>query len=50
MAGLTNLYLAYTFIWVGIFAFMLKLYMDQVKLARELKVLKEVSDGKRGPA
>ena len=47
MAALTNLYLAYTFIWLGIFAFMLKMYMDQRRLDRELALLKEVLDGRK---
>jgi CcmD family protein len=47
MADLTYLYAAYTFIWLGIFAFMLKLYMDTRRLGREIAVLEEVLDGKR---
>ncbi len=47
MAELTYLYVAYTIIWAGSFLYILKLHMDQKKLKRELKVLREVIHGRK---
>ena len=45
---LTYLYAAYSIIWVGVFAFVLKLFMTQKKLEREMEALKEAMDDRRG--
>ena len=41
------LYAAYTIIWAGIFVYILKLHMAQKKLKRDMRMLKEVLDGRR---
>ena len=38
-------YIAYTIIWVGIFAYVLRIFLDQQRLTREVEVLKEVVEG-----
>ena len=40
-------YIAYTIIWAGVFAYVLRILFDQQRLAREVEVLKEVVDGGR---
>jgi CcmD family protein len=47
MSDLVYLYAAYTVVWVGIFGYLLWLHMEQRRLARDLNILKEVSDGQR---
>ena len=37
-------YLAYAVIWGGLFLYLLKLHFDQLRLARDVELLKEVSD------
>lgn len=48
MSDLIYLYGAYTIIWAGLFLYIIKLHLDQKKLKRELKLLKEIVDGKKG--
>ena len=45
---LTYLYAAYSIIWAGVFAFVLKLFMTQKKLEREMDALKEAMNDGRG--
>lgn len=47
MSDLIFLYVGYTVIWAGVFFYVLKLHQSQKKLKRELKMLKEVIDGRR---
>lgn len=47
MSELTYLYVGYSVIWGLTFVYLLKIFMDQKKLAREMKMLKEVADGRR---
>lgn len=47
MSDLVYLYAAYTVIWVGLFLYVFKLHTQQKKLRRELKMLREVLDGRR---
>lgn len=48
MSDLYFLYGAYTIVWVGLFIYMIKLNFDQRKLKREIKLLKEIVNGKKG--
>ena len=50
MDDIVFLYLAYSVIWIGLFLYIFKIYLDQRRMSREIKVLKEVVDGagKRG--
>jgi len=41
-------YIAYTIIWFGVFVYMVKMHNDQKRLAREIEVLEEVLDARRG--
>ncbi len=47
MSDMMYLYAAYTVIWVGLFLYVFKLHTHQKKLRRELKMLREVLDGRR---
>ena len=42
MSDLTYLYGAYTFIWLGVFFYIVKLHLTQRKLDKEIKMLKEI--------
>jgi CcmD family protein len=48
MDDIVYFYIAYTIIWFGIFVYMVKMHADQRRLAREIEVLEEVLDVKRG--
>ena len=48
MDDIAYFYIAYTIIWFGIFVNMVKMHNDQRRLAREIEVLEEVLDAKRG--
>jgi CcmD family protein len=48
MDDITYFYIAYTIIWFGIFVYMVKMHNDQQRLAREIEVLEEVLDARRG--
>jgi len=48
MTELMNLYVAYSIIWVGLFLYIIKIHLDQRKLLKEIKLLKETIDGKKG--
>ena len=41
-------YIAYTIIWFGVFVYMVKMHNDQRRLVREIEVLEEVLDARRG--
>lgn len=41
-------YIAYTIIWFGVFVYMVKMHNDQQRLTREIEVLEEVLDARRG--
>lgn len=45
MTDLVYLYAAYTIIWAGIFFYILKMHLEQRKLKKEVKMLKEIADG-----
>ena len=47
MDDITYMYIGYSIIWGLTFVYLLKITMDQKKLAREMKMLKEVADGRR---
>ena len=47
MDELVALYIAYTVIWAGLFGYMAYMHMVQAKLARELKLLKELVKKKK---
>ena len=47
MSDLLYLYGAYTIVWAGLFIYIIKLHLDQRKLRKELKLLKEIVDGKK---
>ena len=47
MSDMMYLYIAYTVIWAGIFLYIFRLHTNQKKLKRELRMLKEVMDGRR---
>jgi CcmD family protein len=47
MSEMIYLYVAYTVIWAGTFLYVLRLYNNQKKLRRELKMLKGALDGGR---
>ena len=49
MDDITYMYIGYSIIWGLTFVYLLKITMDQKKLAREMKMLKEVVDGRRKP-
>jgi CcmD family protein len=41
-------YIAYTIIWFGVFVYMVKMHNDQRRLAREIEVLEEELNARRG--
>jgi len=47
MSDLIYLYAAYTIIWAGVFLYILKLHLAQNKLKNEIKMLREILDGKK---
>ena len=47
IADLIYLYAAYSIIWVGIFLYIVKLHTAQKKIENELKMLKEILNGKK---
>ncbi len=46
MDDITYMYIGYSIIWGLTFAYLVKLMFDQKKLGREMKMLKEVMDGR----
>ena len=46
MDDINYMYIGYSIIWGLTFVYLLKITMDQKKLAREMKMLKEVMDGR----
>lgn len=47
MSDLIYLYSAYTIIWTGIFFYILKLHIAQRRLENEIKMLREILNGKK---
>ena len=47
MSDLIYLYGAYTIVWVGLFLYVIRLHISQRKLKTEIKILKEILDGKK---
>ncbi len=47
MSELIYLYGAYTIVWVGIFFFIIKLHLDQRKIKNEIKMIREILNGKK---
>ncbi len=47
MSDLIYLYSAYTIVWVGLFLYVLKLHVAQRKLKTEIKMLREILNGKK---
>ena len=47
MSDLIFLYVAYTIIWGGLFAYALMMHMGQRQLRKELDALKEALDARR---
>ena len=48
MDDITYMYIGYSIIWGLTFAYLVKIFLDQRKLSREMKMLKEVMDGRTG--
>lgn len=49
MSDMVYLYVAYTVIWAGTFLYVFRLYSNQKKLKRELKMIRAVlHDGRKG--
>lgn len=48
MSDLVYLYVAYSIIWAGLFLYILKLHLVQRRLKTEIKMLREISNGKKG--
>ena len=45
MSDLIYLYIAYTIIWLGLFLYIIRLHLNQRRLEKELKMLKEILQG-----
>ena len=50
MDDITYMYIGYSIIWGLTFAYLVKIFLDQRKLSREMKMLKEVIDGRTATA
>ena len=48
MDDIVYMYIGYSLIWGFTFAYLVKIFLDQRKLSREMKMLKEVLDGRTG--
>ena len=42
MSDLIYLYGAYTIVWIGLFVYIIKLHINQRKLDKEIKMLREI--------
>ena len=42
MSDLIYLYVAYTIVWIALFVYIIKLHINQRKLDKELKMLREI--------
>ncbi|UCD14772.1 MAG: CcmD family protein [Thermoplasmatales archaeon] len=47
MSDLTYLYGAYTIVWLGLFFYIIKLHIAQRRLKNEIKMLREIINGKK---
>ena len=47
MDDITYMYIGYSIIWGLTFVYLVKIMLDQKKLGREMKMLKEVMDGRK---
>jgi len=48
MAEIVSLYISYMIMWSGIFLYLAHLHLEQRKLNRDLEMLREVVDERRG--